>query len=58
VIEAGDNLSSIAEQYLGSNDPAAIQRLIAANPQISDTNLIHPGEIVHVPSEENQPDGG
>jgi nucleoid-associated protein YgaU len=53
VIEAGDNLSSIAEQYLGSNDPAAIRRLIAANPQISDTNLIHPGEIVHVPSEEN-----
>ncbi len=53
VIEAGDNLSSIAEQYLGSNDPAAIRRLIAANPQISDTNLIHPGEVVHVPSEEN-----
>ena len=50
VIEAGDNLSSIAEQYLGSKEPAVIQRLVAANPQISDMNLIHPGEIVHLPS--------
>jgi hypothetical protein len=53
VIGAGDNLSGIAEQYLGSNDPAAIRRLIAANPQISDTNLIHPGDIVRLPSEDN-----
>ncbi|HUA32626.1 MAG TPA: AAA family ATPase [Candidatus Binataceae bacterium] len=46
VVQAGDTLSSIARNYLGSGDAAGVSRLMHANPQISDSNVIFPGQTV------------
>lgn len=43
-VRAGDTLSDIAAR---NNVP--LQALVAANPQISNPDLIHPGQVVHVP---------
>jgi|ERR1700733_3578747 tyrosinase len=44
VVQSGDTLSGIA-QKLG----VSLQALEAANPQISDPNLIFPGQLVTIP---------
>lgn len=41
----GDTLSEIADYY-----QVPLRDLIAANPQIDDAALIHPGEVVHIPA--------
>ncbi|HRC85556.1 MAG TPA: LysM peptidoglycan-binding domain-containing protein [Thermoanaerobaculia bacterium] len=44
-VREGDTLSGIA-----ARNGISLDRLIAANPQIGDPNLIHPGDRVHLPS--------
>ena len=46
VVQVGDTLSDIAMSYLGSGDAADVSRLMRANPQITDSNLIFPGQKV------------
>jgi len=43
-VRPGDTLYDIAQQY-----GVSLRDLIAANPQIGNPNLIHPGEVVTVP---------
>ena len=43
-VRSGDTLSGIAQR-----NGVSLQALIAANPQIANPNLIHPGQTVHVP---------
>ena len=43
-----DTLSAIANRYLGS--PYEVDRLMAANPQVRDADLIYPGEIIRLPA--------
>src|SRR5690606_35939138 len=43
-VRSGDTLSGIA-----AHNNVSLQALIAANPQIANPNLIHPGQVVHVP---------
>lgn len=43
-VRSGDTLSGIAQR-----NGVSLQALIAANPQISNPNLIHPGQAVHIP---------
>jgi general secretion pathway protein A len=50
VVEDGDTLSSLAVANLGSNGHAAVQRLLKANPALTNPDLIYPGEIVFLPS--------
>lgn len=45
-----DTLSAIAERYLGS--PYDVDRLMAANPQLTDADRIYPGEIIYLPATE------
>ncbi|MBF6569742.1 MAG: AAA family ATPase [Candidatus Binataceae bacterium] len=47
-VHRGDTLSKIAIRYLGSLDE--LNRLIRANPQFGDVNLIFPGQTVHIPN--------
>ena len=49
VIHAGDTLNSVARANLGPDEPAAIQQLLEANPQLANANLIHPGEVLRIP---------
>jgi len=44
-VRSGDTLSGIAQRH-----GVSLSALIAANPQIGNPNLIHPGQTVHVPS--------
>ncbi|WP_440222716.1 LysM peptidoglycan-binding domain-containing protein [Dokdonella sp. MW10] len=44
-VKRGDTLSAIAQQH-----GVSLSSLIAANPQISNPNLIHAGQQVHLPS--------
>lgn len=46
-VVAGDTLGKIAQHYLGSEDE--LPRLVSANPQFPDINLIYPGDIVVLP---------
>ena len=46
VVHVGDTLSDIARNYLGSGDAAGVSRLLRANPQITDSDLIFPGQTV------------
>ena len=43
-VRSGDTLSGIA-----AHNNVSLQALIAANPEIANPNLIHPGQVVHVP---------
>lgn len=43
----GESLWVISAQYYGSGN--LYHRLVAANPQISNPNVIHPGDVVRVP---------
>lgn len=47
VVSAGDTLWGIARQHYG--DGNLYHRLIAANPAISNPNVIRPGEVIRVP---------
>jgi nucleoid-associated protein YgaU len=51
VVEDGDTLSSLAEANLGSNNHEAMQRFLKANPLLINPDLIHPGQIVFLPSD-------
>lgn len=53
-VKRGDNMWKIAKQQLGPNATNAqvsayVQKLIAANPQISNPNLIHVGQNIILP---------
>lgn len=48
-VQAGDNLSKIAEQY-----STTMVRLFYANTQVSDPNLIFPGQQLRVPTADEQ----
>jgi spore coat assembly protein SafA len=43
-VKRGDTLSAIAQQH-----GVSLSSLVAANPQISNPNLIHPGQQIHLP---------
>ncbi|MGH9787478.1 MAG: LysM peptidoglycan-binding domain-containing protein, partial [Candidatus Acidiferrales bacterium] len=47
-VEPGDSLWKIAERHLG--DGRAWRHLAAANPQLSNPNLIQPGDVLQLPS--------
>lgn len=46
IVQPGDTLSGIAERF-----GVKLADLEAANPQITNPDLIHPGEIVHIPAQ-------
>lgn len=52
-VHAGDTLHSLARDHLGSDEGADLERLRAANPEITDLDLIHPGEVLRVPAQAN-----
>jgi spore coat assembly protein SafA len=52
-VRKGDTLWDIARSH-----GVSLQSLIAANPQIKDPNMIHPGETVHIPGGGTQAAGG
>jgi nucleoid-associated protein YgaU len=47
IVAAGESLWSIAVKYYGSGN--LYHRLVVANPQISNPNVIHPGDVIRVP---------
>lgn len=49
-VEQGNTLSGIAQDHHDT-----LQAVEASNPQIANPNLIYPGEVVHLPSQEQQP---
>jgi type II secretory pathway predicted ATPase ExeA len=48
MVREGDTLSKIAMRLYGSLGTDEINRLTAANPQITDANLIYPGQSIRV----------
>jgi type II secretory pathway predicted ATPase ExeA/nucleoid-associated protein YgaU len=48
VVRAGDTLSKIALRLYGSLGTDELSRLTAANPQITNANLIYPGQSIRV----------
>jgi type II secretory pathway predicted ATPase ExeA len=48
-VRYGDTLQRLAVEYLGSDDQ--LDRLIGANPQLSNVNQIYPGQIVYLPDD-------
>ena len=46
-VAPGESLWSISQHYYGSGN--VYHRLVAANPQIKDPNVIHPGDVIRVP---------
>jgi nucleoid-associated protein YgaU len=49
VVKPGESLWSISAKYYG--DGNLYHRLVAANPQIKDPNVIHPGDVIRVPQD-------
>jgi len=47
-VERGDSLWKISERHLG--DGRAWRRLAAANPHLTNPNLIHPGDVLQLPA--------
>jgi nucleoid-associated protein YgaU len=47
VVAPGESLWAISTKYYGSGN--YYHRLVAANPQIPNPNVIHPGDIIRVP---------
>ena len=47
IVREGDTLESIAVRYFGSN--AGINRLVAANPHLTDINQLDVGEVIYLP---------
>lgn len=52
-VESGDCLWSIAQKFYGSG--AQYKRLAAANPAITNPNLIYPGQVLTVPAADDLP---
>lgn len=52
-VQAGDCLWSLAEQYYG--DGGQYKRLAAANPEITNPNLIYPGQVLTIPPADSLP---
>ncbi len=50
-VQSGDSMGAIANRF-----SVSLSSLEAANPQISNPNLIYPGEIIHIPNG-SQPQG-
>lgn len=50
VVKSGETLWKIAQQHYGNG--SLYHRLIAANPSITNPNLIHPGDVIRVPRAE------
>ncbi|MCR4314965.1 MAG: LysM peptidoglycan-binding domain-containing protein [Planctomycetes bacterium] len=48
-VAANDSLYSIAGRFLGASSKANIDRLMAANPQITDMNHLRQGQIITIP---------
>ncbi len=53
-VKEGDTLWEIAEEQLG--DPLRWQEILQLNPEISDGDLIYPGQIIKVPRGSSSPD--
>ncbi|MBS3820434.1 MAG: LysM peptidoglycan-binding domain-containing protein [Planctomycetes bacterium] len=49
-VRRGDNLTSIAREQLRDDSPAAVRRIIDANPQIDDPNAIPQGMKLRIPN--------
>jgi nucleoid-associated protein YgaU len=49
-VQRGDNLTSIAREQLRDASPAAVQRIIDANPQIQNPNAIPQGMQIRLPN--------
>lgn len=47
IVQSGETLWGIARQHYGNG--SLYHRLVAANPSLSNPNLIRPGEIIRVP---------
>ena len=52
-VQPGDCLWSIAERYYGSG--AQYKKLAAANPEITNPNLIYPGQVLTIPPADSLP---
>ncbi len=46
-VKSGDSLSKIAKEFYG--DPMHYKKIVAANPSITNPDLIHPGDIFVIP---------
>lgn len=46
-VKPGESLWSISAKYYGNGNQ--YHRLVTANPQITDPNVIHPGDVIRVP---------
>ena len=55
-VQSGDCLWTLAEKYYG--DGAQYKKLAAANPAITNPNLIYPGQVLTIPPAENLPAAG
>jgi nucleoid-associated protein YgaU len=47
IVAPGESLWAISVQYYGSGN--LYHRLVVANPQITNPNVIHPGDVIRVP---------
>ena len=52
-VQAGDCLWSLAEKYYG--DGSQYKKLAAANPEITNPNLIYPGQVLTIPAADDLP---
>lgn len=52
-VQSGDCLWTIAEQFYGAG--TEYKKLAAANPEISNPNLIYPGQVLTIPPSDNLP---
>ena len=43
IVKKGDTLSAIASRY-----NTTVNKLLALNPQITNANLIYPGDVIHL----------
>ncbi len=49
-VQSGDSLWRIAEQFYGQQNGSYYTRIAAANPQITNPNLIYPGQVLTIPA--------
>lgn len=52
-VQSGDCLWSLAEKYYG--DGSQYKKLAAANPEITNPNLIYPGQVLTIPAADDLP---
>jgi nucleoid-associated protein YgaU len=53
VVAKGDTLSTIAQEQLGSGSRAAVRRLMEANPEIKNPNVVPLGFVLKIPPAES-----